>query len=86
MPEISSREFAAEPLKVKQLARQGPVIVTNRGRPELVVMRYDRWRALVPQDVPEDLLEALGDEVAGAVELEIPCVPWKSRSVDLEDP
>lgn len=86
MPEISSREFAAEPLKVKQLARQGPVIVTNRGRPELVVMRYDRWRALVPQDVPEDLLEALGDEVAGAVELEIPCVSWKSRSVDLEDP
>lgn len=85
MPEISSREFAAEPLKVKQLARQGPVIVTNRGRPELVVMRYDRWRALVPQDVPEDLLEALGDEAAGAVELEIPRVPWKPRSVDLED-
>lgn len=85
MLEISSREFAAEPLKVKQLARQGPVIVTNRGRPELVVMRYDRWRALVPQDVPEDLLEALGDEAAGAVELEIPCVPWEPRPADLED-
>lgn len=85
MPEISSREFAAEPLKVKQLARQGPVIVTNRGRPELVVMRYDRWRALVPQDVPEDLLEALGDEAAGTVELEIPRVPWEPRPADLED-
>jgi PHD/YefM family antitoxin component YafN of YafNO toxin-antitoxin module len=85
MPEISSREFAAEPLKVKQLARRGPVIVTNRGQPELVILRYERWRALVPQDVSEDLIEALGDEAAAEIEFEIPRAALEPRKADLDD-
>ena len=85
MPEISSREFAAEPLKVKQLAQDGPVVVTNRGRPELVILRYDRWRALVPNDVPEDLAEALADEFAGDLELVVPRLELEPRQVDLDD-
>ena len=85
MPEISSREFAAEPLKVKQLAQDGPVVVTNRGRPELVILRYDRWRALVPNDVPEDLAEALADEFAGDLELVVPKLELEPRPVDLDD-
>ena len=85
MPEISSREFAAEPLKVKQLAQDGPVVVTNRGRPELVILRYDRWRALVPNDVPEDLAEALADELAGGLELVVPKLELEPRPVDLDD-
>ena len=85
MPEISSREFAAEPLKVKQLAQDGPVVVTNRGRSELVILRYDRWRALVPDDVPEDLAEALADEFAGDLELVVPRLELEPRQVDLDD-
>ena len=85
VPEISSREFAAEPLKVKQLAQDGPVVVTNRGRPELVILRYDRWRALVPNDVPEDLAEALADEFAGDLELVVPKLDLEPRPVDLDD-
>ena len=85
MTEISSREFAAEPLKVKQLARSGPVIVTNRGQPELVILRYDRWRALVPQDVSEDLVEALEDEVGADAEFLPPRVELEPRPVDLDD-
>lgn len=85
MTEISSREFAAEPLKVKQLARSGPVIVTNRGQPELVIVRYERWRALVPQDVPEDLAEALGDEAGADIEFQPPRVELEPRAVDLDE-
>jgi PHD/YefM family antitoxin component YafN of YafNO toxin-antitoxin module len=85
MPEISSREFAAEPLKVKQLARGGPVVVTNRGRPELVILRYEWWRALVPQDVPEDLIDALGAEDAADVELAVPRPELAPRPIDLDD-
>jgi PHD/YefM family antitoxin component YafN of YafNO toxin-antitoxin module len=85
MPEISSREFAAEPLKVKQLARAGPVIVTNRGQPELVIVRYERWRALVPQEVPEDLIDALGAEETAEIELVVPRAELKPRPIDLGD-
>jgi hypothetical protein len=85
MPEITSREFAAESLKVKRLARTGPVVVTNRGRPALVVVPYERWRALVPQDVPEDLIEALGDEDGGEIDLEVPRAELDPHPVDLDD-
>ena len=69
---ITSRDFAAEPLKVKQLVATDTVIVTNRGRPELAILPYERYRALTAASAPRTLLEALGDEEAGAVELEIP--------------
>ena len=85
MPEISSREFAAEPLKVKQLVRSGPVVVTNRGQPELVIVPYELWRALVPQDVPEDLAEALADEFGVDIELNVPRIELEPRPVDLAD-
>ena len=84
MAEISTREFAAEPLKVKRLAQDGPVVVTNRGRPELVILRYERWRALVPQEVPEDLAEALGDEAAAEVEFDPPRAELDPRPADLD--
>jgi PHD/YefM family antitoxin component YafN of YafNO toxin-antitoxin module len=86
MQEISSREFAAEPLKVKQMARSGPVIVTNRGEPELVILRYERWRTLVPQDVPEDLLDALADDVGPDTEFMVPRIELEPRPVDLDEP
>jgi hypothetical protein len=85
MAEISSREFAAEPLKVKRLAWDGPVVVTNRGRPELVILRYDRWRALVPNDVPEDLAAALADEFGGDLNFVVPRLELEPRPVDLDD-
>ena len=84
MAEISTREFAAEPLKVKRLAQDGPVVVTNRGRPELVILRYERWRALVPQEVPEDLAEALGDEAAAEVDFDPPRAELDPRPADLD--
>ena len=84
MAEISTREFAAEPLKVKRLAQDGPVVVTNRGRPELVILRYERWRLLVPQEVSEDLAEALGDEAAAEVEFDPPRAELDPRPADLD--
>ena len=84
MAEISTREFAAEPLKVKRLVQDGPVVVTNRGRPELVILRYERWRALVPQEVPEDLAEALRDEAAAEVDFDPPRAELDPRPADLD--
>lgn len=77
--EISSREFAAEPLKVKQLIRKSrAVIVTNRGEPELVILPYDTYLRL-RNSQPESVLEALEDEAAAKVDFEIPPMKEVSR-------
>ncbi len=43
---ISSREFNQNPSEAKRAAKQGPVIVTDRGEPAFVLLRYDDWRRL----------------------------------------
>lgn len=69
--EISSREFASDPLKVKRMVDDGAVIVTNRGVPELAILPYERYRSLVEAN-PPTALEALSDPAAAAIEFDAP--------------
>jgi PHD/YefM family antitoxin component YafN of YafNO toxin-antitoxin module len=41
---ISSGEFGHNVSSAKQLARQGPVFITNRGKPAVVLMSIDAFR------------------------------------------
>lgn len=43
---ISSREFNQNPSEAKRAAEDGPVIVTDRGEPAFVLLRYDAYRRL----------------------------------------
>ena len=43
---ISSREFNQDVSRAKRAADSGPVIITDRGRPAYVLMRYDTYRPL----------------------------------------
>lgn len=43
---ISSREFNQNPSEAKRAAEDGPVIVTDRGEPAFVLLRYDTYRRL----------------------------------------
>ena len=38
---MSSREFNQNPSEAKREAETGPVIVTDRGKPAFVLLRYD---------------------------------------------
>jgi prevent-host-death family protein len=46
MPTITSREFNQHVARAKRAAREGPVIITDRGRPAYVLMRHETYRRL----------------------------------------
>lgn len=43
---FSSRDFNREPSRIKRAAKRAPVIITERDRPDIVVMSYERYTAL----------------------------------------
>lgn len=43
---ITSREFNQDLASAKRSAADGPVFVTDRGRPSLVLVSYDEWVVL----------------------------------------
>jgi PHD/YefM family antitoxin component YafN of YafNO toxin-antitoxin module len=69
--QLTSRDFAADPLKVKQLVKENVVVVTNRGEPELAILTYTEYRALKASH-PLTALEALGDDAGADVAFEAP--------------
>ncbi|MDO4247567.1 MAG: type II toxin-antitoxin system prevent-host-death family antitoxin [Neisseria sp.] len=49
MKTMTSREFNQQRGKAKQAAQATPVIVTNRGKPEFVLMTYAEYLKLTGQ-------------------------------------
>lgn len=54
---ISSRRFNQDRSGAKKLAEEGPVIITDRGRPTHVLMTHEEYRRLAQRGMT--LLEAL---------------------------
>jgi prevent-host-death family protein len=46
MTTITSREFNQDVARAKRAAKQGPVIITDRGRPAYVLMQHETYRRL----------------------------------------
>ena len=46
MTVLTSREFNQDVARAKRPANEGPVIITDRGRPAYVLMRYDTHQRL----------------------------------------
>ncbi len=46
MTTVSSRAFNQAPGRAKRSADQGPVIITDRGRPAYVLLRHEDWKRL----------------------------------------
>jgi hypothetical protein len=44
---VTSREFNQDVGRAKRAADQGPVIITDRGRPAYVLMRHETYRRLL---------------------------------------
>ena len=49
MTMMSSREFNQDRSKAKKLADDGPVIITDRGKPSHVFLTYDEYSKLTGQ-------------------------------------
>jgi prevent-host-death family protein len=54
---LSGREFSQDASKAKRAAKDGPVVITDRGRPSHVLLTYEDYRRLSGSGI--SLLEAL---------------------------
>ncbi|HEY3326146.1 MAG TPA: type II toxin-antitoxin system Phd/YefM family antitoxin [Novimethylophilus sp.] len=78
---LSSREFNRHASEAKKAASQGPVFITNRGRPAHVLLSIEEYQRLVgSQQKIADLLAMPGVE---DIELVIPAMRDIAKAADL---
>lgn len=70
---MNSRTFARDAAAIKRAAQQGPVIITERGKPALAVLHIDEYYRLTGQTGGPSLLQAMqGIAAPEGVVLELP--------------
>ena len=70
---MNSRTFARDAALVKRAAQQGPVIITERGKPALAVLNIEEYYRLTGQTGGPSLLQAMQTLNAPAgIVLELP--------------
>jgi prevent-host-death family protein len=77
---LSSREFNQNTSRAKRAAQDGPVFVSDRGRPAFVLLSIDEYQRLTGGASIVDLLAMPGAE---AVDFEAPRIEGISRPADL---
>ncbi len=80
---ISSREFNQDAGGAKKAAEKGPVIITDRGRPSHVLLRFDEYEKLLGKG--RSLLEALAMPGGEDIEFDPPKMDLVTRPADLAD-
>jgi prevent-host-death family protein len=61
---LSSREFNQDTGKAKKAAKRGPVFITDRGKPSLVLLAIEDYRRLTgaPQNIVDRLSMGAADD------------------------
>jgi PHD/YefM family antitoxin component YafN of YafNO toxin-antitoxin module len=82
---FTARRFNQDTARAQRAAEDGPVYVTDRGRPSHVLLSFEEYSRLVEDsDGPRDVLSALGsDAEAAAVDLDIRRTRELPRDVDV---
>lgn len=76
---ISSREFNQDPSGAKRAANEGPVFITDRGKPTHVLMSFEQYRRMTAE--PRNIVDLLG--MPGDTDFEPPKLDSVSRPADL---
>jgi len=69
---FSSREFNQDTGKAKKAATQGPVFITDRGRPAHVLLTIEQYHALVGPGPSASIVDLLGMSGVEDVTFEAP--------------
>ena len=78
---LSSRQFNQDASKAKKAAQDGPVIITDRGRPSHVLLTFEAYKAITQGRAKiADLLAMPGVE---GIDLDIQRPAALARSADL---
>ena len=67
---LSSREFNQDVTRAKKAAKNGPVFITDRGKPAHVLLSIEEYRRLTGKR--RNLVEALSMPGIADIEIEIP--------------
>ncbi|MBB3350121.1 prevent-host-death protein [Rhizobium sp. L9] len=78
---LSSRELNHDVSRAKKAAQNGPVIITDRGKPSHVLMTYDEFERLTGK--PRSLVDALSMPGLSNIDFEVPRVEIAPRGIDL---
>lgn len=81
MTTISSREFNQDLSRAKRDAGQGPVFITDRGKPSHVLLSYSEYSRLT-SDLP-NIVDALSMKGLSDIDFEPEKASIQSRPVDL---
>lgn len=79
---FTSREFNRDPGSVKRAAQSGPVFITDRNKPSLVVMAIKDYERLAGRGA--SLLDVLMPDEDQDFEFEPPKASLAARPVDLD--
>lgn len=82
---FTARRFNQDTAAAKRAAEDGPVYVTDRGRPSHVLLTFDAYTRLAVADTTQgDLLSVIGSDAdAAAIDLDIERARDLPRDVDL---
>jgi prevent-host-death family protein len=78
---LSSREFNQDTSRAKKAAAEGPVFITDQGRPAHVLLSIESYRKLAGQR--ENIADLLAMPGVADTELDIPARTERARPVDL---
>jgi len=82
---LSSREFNQDRSRVKKAVKKGPVFVTDRGRPSMVLLSFDEYQKITSTGKSiVDLLRMPDDTPAFDFDFEFPRLEFHPRPVDFD--
>ncbi len=77
---LSSREFNQETSEAKRATKNGPVFITDRGRPAHVLMTFEDYQRITKQR--RNIADALAMPGIADIEFEPPTAIIETRPVD----
>ena len=77
---LSSREFNQKASEAKRAANNGPVFITDRGRPAHVLMRFEDYQQLTNQR--GNIADALAMPEVSDIEFDPPRIAIETRPAD----
>ncbi|OEC33247.1 prevent-host-death family protein [Pseudomonas cuatrocienegasensis] len=78
---LTSREFNQDASGAKRAANEGPVFITDRGRPAHVLLSIEEYQRLTAG--PGSIIDLLAMPIVEDIEFEAPRAQGLSRPVDL---
>ena len=80
---VPSRDFARDVGRAKRLTADGPVFITDRGRPAFALLKIEDYHRLAHTQ-PRSLLETMDAIAGGAFDFEPPRIDGEHKALDLD--